>query len=204
MVIFLTSSFVKYQPMNEYVPEPLDESNSFGDNLRKYWIDNAHFLIFTSDPSDEKMAAHMTEEMRYAFSMAGFSISEIRCFNYQSIENYRLQNGCSSEVAAREALKEALEKYNKENWQEVYRVYLENREYAKEDEFPEDLNFFDELMRHNEVEGFSFEDDGLDNIESMVIVIGNAEARVGIYKRMASINIFTKNKVYHIMLSHIT
>lgn len=61
-------------------------------------------------------------------------------------------------------------------------------------EMPEDLNFFDELMRHNEVEGFSFEDDGLDNIESMVIVIGNAEARVGIYKRMASINIFTKNK----------
>ena len=114
MVIFLTSSFVKYQPMNEYVPEPLDESNSFGDNLRKYWIDNAHFLIFTSDPSDEKMAAHMTEEMRYAFSMAGFSISEIRCFNYQSIENYRLQNGCSSEVAAREALKEALK------WADVF------------------------------------------------------------------------------------
>ena len=26
MVIFLTSSFVKYQPMNEYVPKPLDES----------------------------------------------------------------------------------------------------------------------------------------------------------------------------------
>lgn len=61
-------------------------------------------------------------------------------------------------------------------------------------EMPEDLNFFDELMRLNEVEGFSFEDDGLDNIESMVIVIGNAESRVGIYKRMASINIFTKNK----------
>lgn len=61
-------------------------------------------------------------------------------------------------------------------------------------EMPEDLIFFDELMRLNEVEGFSFENDGLDNIESMVIVIGNAEARVGIYKRMASINIFTKNK----------
>lgn len=41
-----------------------------------------------------------------------------------------------------EALKEALEKYNKENWQEVYRVYLENREYAKEDDFPKDLNLF--------------------------------------------------------------
>ena len=49
-------------------------------------------------------------------------------------------------------------------------------------------------MRLNEVEGFSFENDGLDNVESMVIVIGNADTRVGIYKRMASVNIFTKNK----------
>ena len=114
MVLFLTSSFVKYQPMNEYLPCPLDESNSFGDNLRKYWIPNAHFLIFASDPSDENLANHLTIEMQHAFSMAGFSISETRCFNYQSIENYRLQNGCSSEVAAKEALKEALE------WADVF------------------------------------------------------------------------------------
>lgn len=114
MVLFLTSSFVKYQPMNEYVPCPLDESNSFGDNLRKYWVPDARFLIFVSDPSDEKMAEHMALEMQHAFSMAGFSISEIRCFNYQSIKNYRLQNGCSSETAARAALKEALE------WADVF------------------------------------------------------------------------------------
>lgn len=114
MVLFLTSSFVKYQPMNEYVPCPLDESNSFGDNLRRYWVPDARFLIFASDPSDEKMAEHMALEMQHAFSMAGFSISEIRCFNYQSIKNYRLQNGCSSETAAREALKEALE------WADVF------------------------------------------------------------------------------------
>lgn len=114
MVLFLTSSFVKYQPMNEYVPCPLDESNSFGDNLRKYWVPDARFLIFVSDPSDEKMAEHMALEMQHAFSMAGFSISEIRCFNYQSIKNYRLQNGCSSETAASAALKEALE------WADVF------------------------------------------------------------------------------------
>lgn len=60
-------------------------------------------------------------------------------------------------------------------------------------EIPDDLQFFDELMRLNEVEYFSFEDDGLDNIESMVIVIGNADARLAIYKRVAKINIFTKN-----------
>ncbi len=114
MVLFLTSSFVKYQPMNEYVPNPLDESNHFGNNLRKYWVPNAHFLIFASDPSDETLANHLTIEMQHAFSMAGFSISEIRCFNYQFIENYRLQNDCSSEDVANEALKEALQ------WADVF------------------------------------------------------------------------------------
>lgn len=114
MVIFLTSSFVKYQPMKEYVPQPLDESNGFGDNLRKYWVENSHFLIFASDPSDVEMAKHTAQEMHYAFSMADFSIREIRCFNNQSIEDYRLRSGCSSETAAREALKEALE------WADVF------------------------------------------------------------------------------------
>ncbi len=114
MVIFLTSSFVKYQPMNEYVPHPLDESNGFGDNLRKYWIENTHFLIFASDPSDEEMAEHVIQEMHYAFSMAGFSIGEIRCFNNKSIEDYRRKTGCDSKTAATEALKEAL------TWADVF------------------------------------------------------------------------------------
>lgn len=114
MVQFLTSSFVKYQPMHEYAPHPLDESNSFGDNLRKYWIDNAHFLIFTSDPSDEKLSEHLILEMRNAFSIAGFSISDIRCFDYNSIETYRAKNECPSETAAANALIEALE------WTDVF------------------------------------------------------------------------------------
>ena len=40
MVVFLTSSFVEFQPKEEYVPKPLDESNGFGDNLRRYWKEN--------------------------------------------------------------------------------------------------------------------------------------------------------------------
>ena len=114
MVIFLTSSFVKYQPMHEYIPHPLDESNSFGDNLRKYWISDTHFLIFASDPSDESLASHLTMEMQHAFSMAGFSISEIRCFHYKTIEDYRLLHGCDFKTAAREALKDALK------WADVF------------------------------------------------------------------------------------
>lgn len=38
MVVFLTSSFIKYQPADSYIPSPIDESNQFGDNLRKYWV----------------------------------------------------------------------------------------------------------------------------------------------------------------------
>ncbi len=109
MVIFLTSSFVEYQKRNEYVPKPLDESNGFGENLRKYWPKNAHFLVFASDPSDEEMVDHVTEEMYDAFSLAGFPIGEIRYFDNRTIECYRVQNDCKSKNAAREALKKALE-----------------------------------------------------------------------------------------------
>ena len=114
MVIFLTSSFVEYQTKHEYTPKQLDESNVFGDNLRKYWTENAHFLVFASDPSDEEMADHVTEEMHAAFSMAGFSIGEIRCFDNRYIEKYREESGCETKSAAREALGEALK------WADVF------------------------------------------------------------------------------------
>ncbi len=114
MVIFLTSSFVDYQKKNEYVPKPLDESNGFGDNLRKYWPGKAHFLVFASDPSDAETVDHVTKEMYNAFSMAGFAIGQIRYFDNRAIENYRLQNDCGSENAAKEALREALE------WADVF------------------------------------------------------------------------------------
>ena len=73
MVIFLTSSFVKYQTVDEYVPHPIDESNSFSDNLQKYWKENSRFLIFISDPSDNKLTEHITKETKDAFSLSDFS-----------------------------------------------------------------------------------------------------------------------------------
>lgn len=114
MVTFLTSSFVEYQTVNEYVPKPLDESNGFGDNLRKYWKENANFLVFASDPSDEQMAKHVTKEMYFAFTMAGFSIGEIRCFDNRAIEDYKQKNKCKTNDYDREALKEDLE------WADVF------------------------------------------------------------------------------------
>jgi len=113
MITFLTSSFVEYQP-KKYVPKPLDPSNGFSDNLKKYWPDHAHFLIFASDPSDDKMTDHVAEEMRDAFSLAGFRIEEIRCFDNRAIESYQRRNECRMEDAAGEALKNALE------WADVF------------------------------------------------------------------------------------
>lgn len=109
MVIFLTSSFIKFQPMNEYIPYPIDESNQFGDNLRKYWVPDAKFLIFASDPSNTSVADHIMRELKDAFSLSGFSIAELRYFDYQYIENFRNSHNCNPDTAAKEALKEALQ-----------------------------------------------------------------------------------------------
>lgn len=114
MVVFLTSSFIKYQPADSYIPSPIDESNHFGDNLRKYWVPNTRFLIFASDPCDTAMAKQIEREIRDGFSLSGFSISEIRIFHYQYIEDYRKQNDCDSTLAAKEALKDALQ------WADVF------------------------------------------------------------------------------------
>ena len=114
MVIFLTSSFLKYQPIHEYVPHPLDESNGFADNLKKYWVPNARFLIFASDPSDSSISEHIKRELQDAFSLSDFSIGEIRYFDYQYIEDYRKQSNCNSAAAAKEALKDALQ------WADVF------------------------------------------------------------------------------------
>ncbi len=77
MVVFLTSSFVEYQP-KKYVPKPVDASNGFVENLKRYWPDHARFLVFACDPSNAREADHVTEEMHDAFSLAGFFILPFR------------------------------------------------------------------------------------------------------------------------------
>lgn len=119
MVVFLTSSFIPFQSMEEYVPTPIDESNGFGDNLRKYWKEHAHVLVFACDPSDTKATTHTSMELQNAFTLSGFSIEEIRGFDNQYILNYSLAHSSqakdseSDEIArgamARGAMKEALE-----------------------------------------------------------------------------------------------
>ncbi len=113
MVVFLTSSFVEYQP-KKYVPKPVDASNGFVDHLKKYWPCHARFLVFACDPSDAGASDHVTEEMRDAFSLAGFFIEEIRCFDDRAIKAYREKAGCSEADAAKNALKDALQ------WADVF------------------------------------------------------------------------------------
>ena len=111
MVIFLTSSFVEYQPKK---PKPVDASNGFVDNLKRYWPDHARFLVFACDPSDAGVSDHVTDEMRDAFSLAGFFIEEIRCFDDRAIRAYQKKAGCSEADAAGNALKDALQ------WADVF------------------------------------------------------------------------------------
>lgn len=113
MVVFLTSSFVEYQP-KKYVPKPVDASNGFVENLKRYWPDHARFLVFACDPSNAREADHVTEEMHDAFSLAGFFIEEIRCFDDRTIKAYQEKTGCSEADAAGNALKEALQ------WADVF------------------------------------------------------------------------------------
>lgn len=141
MVTFLTSSFVEYQP-KKYVPKPLDPSNGFADNLKRYWSDHAHFLVFACDPSDAKTADHVTEEMHDAFSLAGFSIEEIRCFDDRAIEVYRETSGCPAGDAAREALKSALQ------WADVF--YLSGGHGPTENAFMKHCGLKD-LLRDQEI-----------------------------------------------------
>ena len=109
MVTFLTSSFIKYQPIDSYTPHPIDESNHFGDNLRKYWVPDSRFLFFSNDPCDTAGAEHSLQEMLDAFSLSGFSISESRCFHNQYIDDYCEKNGCNVTTAPYDALKDALQ-----------------------------------------------------------------------------------------------
>ena len=73
MVIFLTSSFFQNEPINENSLKPLSKANGFIEQLRKYWTENARFLIFASDPSDEELAKNITVETEYAFSVSGLN-----------------------------------------------------------------------------------------------------------------------------------
>ena len=100
MVVFLTSSFIVYQPVEKYAPKPMDESYGFGDNLRRYWKENAHVLAYASDPEGISGNDHMAQELEDAFRLSGMDIGEVRLFDRRSF---------ASEEEAPDAMKKALQ-----------------------------------------------------------------------------------------------
>lgn len=110
MVTFITSSFVAYQEMDKYVPKPLDESYSFGANLRKYWKKKTVFLHFTSSPDNDIVNDHVARKLKDSFSLSGFNIDEFICFDYRYIDNYARRTGCEGKDAPNLALLEAINK----------------------------------------------------------------------------------------------
>ena len=85
MISFLTSSFVKYQPEEEYSPAPLIGDNDFVKNLQKYWPEHAKFLVFSSDPSDNEMTDYLVREMQDAFCLSDLKLEDIKAFDYRYI-----------------------------------------------------------------------------------------------------------------------
>lgn len=108
MVIFLTSSFWDYQTVSNYTPRPLRDDNHFKENIKRYWKSNPHVLVFSSAPADAPLSDHITQEFYDAFTLADFSIGEIRCFDNRTIESFQNNHKDFTGNPGREALKEAL------------------------------------------------------------------------------------------------
>ncbi|MDD7389993.1 MAG: Type 1 glutamine amidotransferase-like domain-containing protein [Lachnospiraceae bacterium] len=77
MITFLTSSPTGALD-GSYVVDGLDSSNSFTDNLKKYWKKNARVLMITAFPSAHEASDQMTEFFRDVTVKAGLSVS---CFD---------------------------------------------------------------------------------------------------------------------------
>ena len=108
MIIFLTSSFLDYQAVSDYKPRPLRDDNHFKENMKRYWKPDSHVLVFSSAPADAQLSDHIAQEFYDAFTLADFSIGNIRCFDNRTIEAFQNNHKDFTGNPGREALKEAL------------------------------------------------------------------------------------------------
>ena len=108
MIIFLTSSFLDYQTVSDYKPRPLRDDNHFKENIKRYWKPDSHVLVFSSAPADAQLSDHIAQEFYDAFTLADFSIGEIRCFDNRTMETFQNNHNDFTGNSSREALKEAL------------------------------------------------------------------------------------------------
>lgn len=86
--IFMTSS-----PAGNYftsdgkrVATKLDESNSFVEELKKCWKDNAKCLMISAAPDEYEMNDSICEIFSQAFPMSGLSVSKMQAWDHRNTE----------------------------------------------------------------------------------------------------------------------
>ena len=75
MVIFMTSSPGGHTWDEVQQPEPLDESNDFVSNVKKYWKKDSKCITLASYPERYEVNDMERDIMRKAFEMSGLSVS---------------------------------------------------------------------------------------------------------------------------------
>ena len=70
------------------------------------------------------------------------------------------------------------------------------------DELPDELKFMKKVWENPNFEKFNFQDDSLDEIEAFIIVIGNAENKMVLYKQQYPISLLRRDKYMFTPILH--
>ncbi len=88
MKIFLTSSpGGSYKVDGNRIACELDNSNSFVDNLKIYWKENAKCLIVSSNPKEHIINDSIRDVFSKSFPMSGLSVSDFRMWDDRTEKN---------------------------------------------------------------------------------------------------------------------
>ncbi len=78
MVVYLTSSFIKYQEVDSYKKEEPMDPYGFLDDLKKEWPADASLLYVPCDPDAEKENENQKQRVLDAFEFAGLQVKEVK------------------------------------------------------------------------------------------------------------------------------
>ena len=87
MVLFLTSSFIEYRPIDDPGPVHIRDDYEFIPNLKKYWRGHSGILVIAADPDDTKTNDIYAQRIEGAFKMAGFDVRSVSVLDGRSSEN---------------------------------------------------------------------------------------------------------------------
>lgn len=89
MVIFLTSSFIKFETREHRVPDKAELifENGFADRLKEHITEPSKILFVTSMPDDYEETDFRVEEFAEVFEEAEIEISEMRALDHRSSEH---------------------------------------------------------------------------------------------------------------------